>query len=256
MKNVAVITGASSGLGCAFARLLAARGYNPVLVARREARLTQLKKELEENYNITAYVCACDLTDPDAAMQVYEYVKEKGLVVNILINNAGFGAIGNFSELDWKKQNDMVQIFITTQMHLQFLFLQAMLSRGEGRILNISSVSAFFAGPGMAVYYACKEYIRSFTEAVAEEVKGSGVTLTAMCFGPTDTDFEKAMNIGKTKMFSGKLMEAEKVAEYGLNAMMKGKVLAYCGSLTKAANILSRLLPRSIMRKVAAHMNR
>lgn len=256
MKQTALVTGASSGLGSAFCRLFAEKGYDLVMAARREDLLIKGKKELEEKYGIHVHVFSCDLTDPESPDRLYAFTGGQKIQVDVLVNNAGFGAIGRFTELDWKKQDDMTKIFITAQMRLQYLYLPDMVRAGYGKVLNVSSISAFCAGPNMAVYYASKEYIRCFTEALAEELRGTGVTLTALCFGPTDTGFEKAMGQGKTRMFSGKLMTAEHVAESGYQAMMKGKVLAYCGAQTKGMNLLSRILPRSVMRKGAAGMNK
>ncbi len=170
-------------------------------------------------------------------------------------HNAGFGDAGSFADSDWRKQYEMVQVNITALMQLTRCFLPGMIERGHGRILNLSSVAAFCAGPDMSVYYASKAFVRSFSEAIAEEVRGTGVTVTALCPGPTATGFEKAaaMNQGST-MFK-KAASAEDVAKAGVRAMEKGKVLCYQGAFTKAMSFGVRLIPRSIARRFARKMN-
>ena len=256
MKRTALITGASGGLGLEFARLCAIDGDDLVLVARSKGKLDAIAEELSSKYGVQVTLFPCDLSAKDAALEVYEYTQSKGLNVDILINNAGFGDAGPFAYSDWKKQYNMVQLNITALMQMTHIFIKPMLERGYGKILNMSSVAAFSAGPDMSIYYASKEFVRSFSEAVAEEVKGNGVTVTAFCPGPTATGFEKAASMeSKSTMFKH-AASADQVASVGYAAMMKGKVLSYCGMLVKTANIGSRLLPRSISRKCARYMNK
>lgn len=256
MKRTALVTGASSGLGLEFSNILASNGYDLVVVARNEGRLFSLKKELEEKYPIHVYVCAQDLSLVDAALDVYDYVLENKIIVDVLINNAGFGDFGDFVECDWKKQYEMVQVDIVALMQLTRCFLKPMIERGHGKIVNLSSIASFCAGPRMSIYYASKEFVRSFSEAVAEEVKGTGVTVTALCPGPTSTGFEKTAEMKNSKMFVAiKPATAKDVAEAGYKSLKKGKPLVYYGFPTKAFNILTRIVPRSISRKIAMKIN-
>ncbi len=250
-----MITGASGGLGLAFARICAKKHYDLVLVARSEGKLHALKDQLENEYGIRVYVCPADLSVPDAALDVYNYTGKNGLTIDVLINNAGFGDDGSFADCDWQKQYDMVQVNITAVMHLTHCFLKGMIERRKGKILNVSSVASFCAGPDMSVYYASKAFIRSFSEALAEEVRGTGVTVTALCPGPTATGFEKAAAMKSGSMMFRKAASAEDVAEAGIKALEEGRVLCYPGVFVKTVNILSRLAPRSVTRKFAERMN-
>lgn len=254
--QTALITGASSGLGLEFAKILAKKKYNLVLVARNENKLCVLKEELEKKYGICVYTCAADLSIVDAALDVYHFTLENEIKVDVLINNAGFGDSGSFADSDWKKQYEMVQLNVIALMQLTHCFLNPMIEQGHGKILNMSSVAAFCAGPYMSIYYATKEFVRSFSEAVAEEVKGTGVTVTAFCPGPTATGFEKAADMQKDSTMFRKAAKAEDVAKGGIRALGKGRVLSYYGRYTKCMSLLCRLVPRSVARKYAAKMNR
>lgn len=259
MRNndeTALITGASSGLGLEFAKLCASDGYNLLLVARNEEKLNQVKNELENAYGISVSVFACDLSKKDAARNVYDFALEQELNIGILINDAGFGDAGKFYQRDWLKQYNMVQVNIIALMQLTYLFLKPMVQKGRGKILNISSIAAFCAGPYMSVYYASKAFVRSFSEAMADEVKGTGVTVTSLCPGPTATGFEKNADMGTNSTMFRRPASAEEVAKAGYEAMLRGKVLRYPSAFTKLMNIGARLLPRSVARKYATKMNR
>jgi len=251
-----LITGASSGLGLEFARILARKKYDLVLVARNEGKLYALKNEFEGKYGISVYVCAEDLSVVDSALEVFNFTLEHDIKIEILINNAGFGVSGSFADSEWQKQYEMVQLNVIALMQLTHCFLNTMIEQGHGKILNMSSVAAFCAGPYMSIYYATKDFVRSFSEAVAEEVKGTGVTVTAFCPGPTETGFEQAAAMEKGSTMFRKAVKAENVAKGGIRAMRKRKVLSYYGSYTKRMGFLCRLVPRSIARKYAAKMNR
>lgn len=253
--QTALITGASGGLGLEFAKILAGKQYDLILVARSEGKLNSLKEQLEKEYDIRAFVFAADLSVKDAALEVFNYTQEKGLSVDVLINNAGFGDAGSFAESDWQKQYEMVQVNITALMQLTHCFLKPMIAQEHGKILNLSSVAAFCAGPDMSIYYASKAFVRSFSEAVAEEVKGTGVTVTAICPGPTATGFEKAASMKSGSAMFRKAASANEVAKAGIRAMEKGRVLLYQGAFTKVMNIGSRIAPRGITRKIARKMN-
>lgn len=254
--KTALITGASGGLGLEFSKILARKKYDLVLVARNEGRLYALKNELETGYGISVYPFAADLSVVDAALDVFNYTLEHDIKIDVLINNAGFGDSGSFSESDWQKQYEMVQLNVIALMQLTHCFLNPMIEQGHGKILNMSSVAAFCAGPYMSIYYATKEFVRSFSEAVAEEVKGTGVTVTAFCPGPTATGFEQAAEMGKGSAMFRKAAKAEDVAKGGIRAVRKGKVLSYYGGFTKYMSFLCRIVPRSVARKYAAKMNR
>lgn len=254
-RKIALVTGASGGLGLEFAGLLAKKKYDLVLVARNAGKLNGIKSELEKEYSITAWICPCDLSRVDAALEVFRFTQAHGLEIDVLINNAGFGDSGKFAQCNWQKQYEMVQVDITALMQLTHCFLPGMIERKHGRILNLSSVAAFCAGPGMSVYYASKAFVRSFSEAVAEEVKGTGVTVTALCPGPTATGFEAAADMGNgSKMFKN-AAKPEDVAKAGLRALRLGKALCYQGAFTKCMSFLARLVPRSVTRKFAAKMD-
>ncbi len=175
-----------------FARIYAREGYDLVVIARSEGKLYRLKSELEAQYGCHVWVFAQDLSQPDAAYEVFNYTLEQSITIDVLVNNAGFGDFGNFWEVDAQRQTDLLQVNIVALVQLTRYFLPGMVERRCGSVLNLSSVAAFSAGPRMCLYYASKEFVRSFSEAIAEEVRGTGVTVTALCPGPTATGFEQA----------------------------------------------------------------
>ena len=187
-RGVTLITGASAGLGVEFARACAARGEALALAARRRERMEALAGELGGE----AHVFAIDLAEPEAAVSLLNEIEAEGLQVDVLINNAGFGGGGRFAEISFERQRDMVRLNVGTLTELARLVLPGMLERGRGAILNVASTAAFQPGPNMAVYYASKAYVLSFTEALHEELKGKGVRVSALCPGPTDTEFFEA----------------------------------------------------------------
>lgn len=256
MNKIAMITGASSGLGWEFSQIYAREGYDLLVVARNEGKLFKLKNELESKYHNHVWVYAQDLSKPDAAYEVYNYTLEHKLHVDVLVNNAGFGDFGFFWKVDSQKQYELLQVNIVALVQLTRYFLPEMIERKNGKILNLSSVAAFSAGPKMSLYYASKEFVRSFSEAIAEEVRGTGVTVTALCPGPTSTGFEQAADMKNSNMFTlFKPASAKEVAEAGYKATQKGKVLRYFGFPTNAVNIATRLLPRSTSRKFMKKIN-
>lgn len=255
-KKTALITGASGGIGKEMAAIYAKKGYDLVLVARTESKLYRIKQELEEKYGHHVFIFVCDLSEKDAAYEVFNFTLENNIDVDVLVNNAGFGDFGHFAEVDWQRQYNLIQVNIVAMLQLTRYFLPVMIARGSGRIMNMSSVAAFCAGPKMSLYYASKAFVRSFSEAIAEEVKGTGVTVTAICPGPTATGFEKAADMKNSKMFTAfKPAKASDVAKAAVRACQKGKVLLYHGLSTKLMNIGARLVPRSVSRKFAAKIN-
>lgn len=223
MKKTALITGASSGIGKELAYLHAQAGGDLVLVARREDRLLQLQKEIETAYGVTVHTIAKDLTQPHAPQELYDTIDEKNIQIDYLINNAGIGGIGLFYERDWQEDWTMIQLNIVALSHLTRLYLPEMVARQTGRILNVSSTASWVPGPLQSVYYASKAYVSSFSYAMAEELKGTGVTVTTLLPGATDTEFGQISQMDKTMLFD-RPASAQKVAKDGYQAMLKGKL--------------------------------
>ena len=245
MKNVALITGASSGIGLELARVHASRGGDLILVARRLDRLNEIKDELHEKFGIEVEVVDMDLARDNAGKELFEEIKSRELHVDILVNNAGFGGHGYFYEREWSRDHDMILLNILTLTELTRMFLPEMVERGSGRILNVAS------GPFQAVYYATKAYVLSFSEAIASELDGSGVTVTALCPGPTRTEFEEVANVAGSKAF---MIQAsvESVARYGYKSMLKGRAVAVPGSANRLlVNYLLRMTPKNVARRVS-----
>ncbi len=248
MKETVLITGASSGLGRALATVFAKNGYDLILTARNEEQLNALQTELTNSFGVNAAVFPADLCNKDAAAALMADIDRSGLQVDILVNNAGLGDFGEFIDRDLKKQEDMVQLNVTALMQLTHLALQGMRERGHGRILNVASIAAFQTGPYMSVYYATKAFVVSFSQAVARELKGSGITVTALCPGPIKTGFENAADLENSKLFrSLPVATAEDVAAYGYKVAMKGKTVAVHGLLCKLLVFSVRLAPRRLV---------
>lgn len=251
MKKTALITGASGGLGLEFAKIFAKKGYNLVLVARNERKLLKLKRKLEKACHIRAAVFPKDLSEKDAAKDVYNFTLKQKIRVDVLVNNAGFGDFGMFSDSDWQKQYEMLQVNITALMQLTHCYLKQMTERGSGRILNVASVAAFEPGPLMSVYYATKACVLSFTEALSVELEGTGVTVTALCPGPTKTGFEDRASLGESGLFKNlKSQSAKRVARFGYRKLIRGKVIAVPGMQNKLTAAAVRVAPRKAVRKI------
>lgn len=218
----ALITGASGGIGAELARLHAARGGDLVIVARREAELDALKAELEGRHGVSVSVIAIDLTEPDSAARIFAAAPE----IDILINNAGFGGHGPFHEQALDRHRRMVALNIEALTALSHLYLPGMIARGQGRILNVSSTASFLPGPLMAVYFATKAYVTSFSHALAEEVRGTGVTVTALCPGPVSTGFGTAADMEGVSILD-RAVTADVTAQAGYEGMMAGKLTVF-----------------------------
>ena len=252
----ALITGASGGIGRELACEFARHGHNLVLVARSADKLEELAGTLSGCYDVDVRTFACDLSEEDAAERVYTFTRAEGLMVDNLVNNAGYGDQAAFVDSEWERQRGMVQVNIIALMQLTYLYGQDMREQGFGHILNLSSVAAFCAGPNMSIYYASKAFVLSFSEAVAEELRGTGITVTALCPGPTSTGFEQAANMEGSKMFSmGRPATAADVAAHGYRAMQRGRTVVYYGAFTKAVNVAARLMPREVTRAFAGRIN-
>lgn len=248
---LALITGASGGIGMELARLFAADGHDLLLVARRQERLDSLKTELEAAHGVAVTALAVDLSETGAAQAVFSFARERSLRVDALVNNAGFGDWGFFAESDLPKQRRMIELNVTALTELSRLFLPEMIERGSGRVLNVASVASFMPGAKMSVYYATKAFVRSFSEALSVELKKSetGVTVTALCPGPVRTDFWETAEAGKSRLLKYFLFtDAKSVARYGYNAMKKGRAVALPGFLVRAGVALVKILPGAWVR--------
>ncbi len=250
-----LVTGASSGIGRELARCFAADGCKLILLARKRDVLNALGEELHRTWKTHAEVLPADLAQPGAPLRIFEHLQKGGTKVDVLVNNAGVGSKGRFAELPLERQLEMVQINLTSLTHLTRLFLPGMISRGRGGILNVGSTAGFQPGPGMAVYYATKAYVLSFTEAIAEELRGTGVTATVLCPGPTATNFFVAAGSRPSRFFEKTAMSAESVARIGHKAFRQGKVVAVAGFKNQMLAFGTRLGPRSLVRKVAKWFN-
>jgi short-subunit dehydrogenase len=254
-KKTALITGASGGIGLDLARLFAEGGYNVVLVARTESKLKELATELSSKHGVSARVVAADLADPAAPAQLMERLKAEGVQVDVLVNNAGYGGYGNFAETDLDAELKMIQLNISALTALSKAVLPGMLARKSGRILNVASTAAFQPGPLMAVYYATKAYVLSFSEALANETQGTGVTVTCLCPGPTKTGFQQQAKMEESKLVKGKeMMDSLTVARIGYEALHQGETVVIPGFMNKMLAQSVRFLPRSavtsLVRKV------
>jgi len=253
-KNV-LITGASSGIGYELSKIFAQNKYNVVLIARNEAKLNELKKELEEKYSIKAWVLAKDLSKPEAAQEVYDWTKSQQIAIDELVNNAGFGDFGKFHEAKWQKQQEMLQLNIHALTELTHLYLPDMIAKKYGKILNVASTAAFQPGPLMAVYYATKSYVLHFSEGIANELQGTGVTVTALCPGVTESGFQAAAAMEDSKLVKGKKMPtSQEVAVYGYKEMQKGTVVAIHGVMNYLLANSTRFSPRSLVRTIVRGM--
>lgn len=222
--TVTLVTGASSGIGMELARVAAADGENLLLVARRRDRLEGLERELTEKQGVSVWVLAKDLADPEAPQEILDYLGSKGLAVNNLVNNAGFGGRGLFYDQDLERNLSMIQLNVNALVALTRLLLPGMISRGDGRILNVASTAGLVPGPLQAIYYATKAFVVSFSQAIAEELRDTGVTSTALCPGPVRTEFAQEADLNKTLLMR-RAATPEKVAKIGWKAMKRGKLV-------------------------------
>jgi short-subunit dehydrogenase len=246
LKNVALITGASAGLGVEFARQLAERGHRLVLVARRRERLDELARELGK-----ARAVALDLSRAGAAARLMADIHANGETVDLLVNNAGFGLIGRFAELDAKRQRQMIDLNVGALTDLCRAVAPTMIERKSGSILNIASTAAFQPGPRMAVYFATKAFVLSLSEALHEELKPHGVEVSCLCPGPTRTEFGDVAGFGGNGLFDRFAMDADEVVEAGLKALDRNRAVVVTGWMNKIGAAGTRFAPRAVVRKVA-----
>ena len=252
--ETALITGASSGIGWELARLFAADKSNLVLVARSRDKLEQLAAELRQQHSVTVLVLAKDLAEPTAPQAIFDELTAQGTTVDVVVNNAGFGLLGAVADLPLQRQLDMIQVNIAALTHLTRLFLPGMIERRRGGILNVGSTAGFQPGPRMAVYYATKAYVLSFTEALAEELVGTDIKVTCLAPGPTVTGFGVASGMDKSLVFRLGTMGADVVARAGYRGFRRGKVIVVPGLRNKLTAFSVRLGPRSFVRKLVKRL--
>ncbi len=253
--KTALITGASSGFGIEFAKRFGQDGFNLVLVARSEQALQQQAEEYRKKYRVEVRVIAKDLSQPNAAQEIFDELEEAGVKLAALVNNAGFATYGPFVQLKLSGELEMMQVNIVALTHLTRLFLPQMVERHEGKILNIASTAAFQPGPLMAVYYASKAFVLSFSEAIANELEGTGVSVTALCPGPSQTGFQQRAAMEDSKLVSGKkIMDAATVVKIGYEAMKKGKTVVIPGLRNSLMAQSIRFTPRKMVTKIVRNM--
>jgi short-subunit dehydrogenase len=251
-KSFALITGASRGIGLELAKECAKHGHDVVLVARRQDALEAAAGQIEGKYGVRAIVLPADLTDPAAPSEISAAMIEQEIVVHMLINNAGFGLGGEFLETDIEREIEMIQVNVTALTQLTKLFVRSMVKLHSGRIMNVASTAAFQPGPLMSVYYATKAYVLSFSEAIAEELRNTGVTVTALCPGATATDFAETAQISNSRLFRKLgVADAGDVARYGYKAMMRGDRVAIPGWRDKLMIQSERFAPRRLITAIA-----
>jgi short-subunit dehydrogenase len=257
-RRTALITGGSGGIGAELARLFARDGWDLVLVARSREGLEKVGHELAQKHGIAWHAIPADLTDPAAPQAIHDAVQALGLEVDALVNNAGFGLMGSFVDTggeaptELARELEMLQVNIVALTHLSKLFLPAMVKRGRGYLLNVASTAAFQPGPLMAVYYASKAYVLSFSEALSVELAGTGVTATVLCPGATRTEFQAVANMEDSRLFrAGHVMTAAEVAEQGYKAMRAGKSSVVTGAVNRMMAAGTRLMPRGVTARLA-----
>ncbi len=255
VAKTALITGASSGIGLELARLFAADGYRLVLVARNRGALRALGDELRTRHNIEVRVSPKDLAHPASPVELHQELQEAGIVLDVLVNNAGFGGSGPFMKTDWNNEAEMMQVNLVALTHLTKLFLPQIRAR-EGKVMNVASVASFLPGPYMAIYYASKAFVLSFSQALAEELRGTGTTVTCLCPGPVETGFQKRAGVGDTSLVrSPLLVDVVEVARAGYEGMKQGKRLVIPGWKNRMAVESLRVSPRSLVTKMVSRMH-
>jgi len=258
MKKTALITGGSKGIGRALARQFAADRYDLVLTARTQRELTEAADELSKYYGVSVTTITSDLSDPSAPQALFDQIKNSGVEISALINNAGFGDYGAFRVTDLEKELSMIQVNISSLIHLTKLFLPQMQEHNDGGVINIASTAAFQPGPLMAVYYATKAFVLSFSEALHEELSDFNVTVTTICPGPTRSNFQSRSKISNTRLIRlgiMRMMEADEVAAIGYEAFTKGKGVVIPGKMNWLGAYVARIVPFWISSKTIKILN-
>ena len=250
MPRTVLITGASSGIGYELALLFARDGFDCVLTARRADRLEALAEQLRREHKVRVTVIPADLADPDSPDRIFSALQAAGTQIDVLVNNAGFPSYGHFVELDTRIQLEELQVNVIALTHLTRLFLPGMTARHDGRILNLASTAAFEPGPLMAVYYASKAYVLSFSEALDEELSGTGVSVTTLCPGITRTGFQARGAMEHSRLVQGRMADAASVALAGYRGVMGRKRLVIPGMANKLVPLAVRLAPRALVTRM------
>jgi short-subunit dehydrogenase len=256
--KTALITGATFGIGYELAKIFANQKYDLVLIARNRERLNEIESELKRNNNIRIKTVVKDLSNPSAPSEIFDELIYDKIDVDVLINNAGFGLLGPFSELSLQEQLDMIQVNITSLVHLTGLILPSMIKRGNGKIMNVASTAAFQPGPNMAVYYASKAFVLSFSKALYRELKDKGIIVTALCPGPTKTEFQKRARMENINLERSKLipyMSAERVAKAGYKGLMKGQKVVIPGLMNKLGTKIVQIVPENLILSLLYKLN-
>ena len=251
MEGYALVTGATSGIGLEIALNFARDGINLILVARTENKLLEIKEKIESDYKVEVLILAKDLTREEAPDEIYQEVEKRGIRVDFLINNAGFGSFGRLKDTDYETEKDLVKLNVLSLLQMNKLFVPLMAARHYGYVMNVASLAAFMPGPVMANYYASKAYVLSLSEAMHEELKKDGVKVTALCPGPVRTNFQERAQLQKTDTAKSFIMEAKKVADIGYLGLLRGKAIVVPGIFEKIVPVITKLLPRSLVRKVS-----
>lgn len=243
----ALITGGSVGIGAALADVFAAHGHDLILVSRNREKLEQRGRQIQETFGVQVTCLPEDLADPAGAKRLHEAVTERNLDVHYLVNNAGVGLYGKIATTDLDTELKMIQLNVTSVVDLTKRFLPSMIERRSGRILNVASIAAFLPGPWMSVYYATKAFLLSFSQAIDYELKPSGISVTTLCPGPTESEFKVRAGSQRSRLFQAFLMDTPLVARVGYDAMMKGQAVAIPGLLNKVISVAVRFIPRPMI---------
>ena len=256
MENETVlITGASSGIGLELAREFAKNGSDLMIVARRESRLREIASELEKSFGTDVNILVKDLSNPESPDDIYREMADSGVEIDVLVNNAGFGSIGPFHEMDKDVLSDMINVNLASLAVLTRLFLPPMLERNRGGILNVGSLAGFQPGPNAATYYATKAFVLSFSEALHDELRETALKVSCLCPGPVETEFGKQSGMEEANLFKTGTMDVTEVAKQGYDGFRKGKTVIIPGLLARSVPVMERFMPRSITRKIAAKLN-
>ncbi len=254
MSRTILVTGASSGIGLELAKLFASSGQNLILVARSEEKLQSLKQQLINEHSVHVEVIVADLAAVDAAEKLVGEINARKLVVDCVVNNAGFGELGKFQDISAERQLNMVRLNVVTLMHLTRLLLPEMLKRQRGGILNVASTAAFQPGPNMAVYYATKAFVLSFSEAIHEELLDTNIKVCCLAPGPTKTGFGEDSGMSETRIFTSNAMDVGAVAKAGFDALENNRAIVIPGFKNKFGAFMTRLVPRFLVRKLVKRL--
>ncbi len=254
-NETVLVTGASSGIGMGLAKHFAADGSDLVLVARREDRLNELAEELKGEHGIEVHVLPKDLTKKTAPKEIFTHLNKEKIQVDVVVNNAGFGNKGHIADLDTDLQLDMIQVNLVALTHLTRLFLPGIIERGHGGILNVGSLAGFQPGPNLAVYFATKAYVLSFTEALAEEISNPDIHVSCLAPGPVRTEFGEKSDLEDSLLFKVSLMDMEPVVRAGYEGFRKGQTIVIPGIKQQVVPFLNRFTPRLLVRKIAKKLN-